>query len=224
MLHAVIFDLDGTLLDTEPDFTEIVNGQLRLHGRAEITAAEVRRHVSAGAAAIVQQGFGLAGDDPRLPALLDDFLGSYQRQIERSAAALFADVDLLLATLVDHGIRWGVMTNKHSRFSAPLLARFETFAGAGAVICPDDVGAGKPDPRGILRVCELLGVEAGHCVYVGDHPRDIEAARNAGMPGIAVRWGYLPAEPAIGEWGAAAVADSPRALLDWCLQRRGPHA
>jgi 2-phosphoglycolate phosphatase len=224
MLHAVIFDLDGTLLDTEPDFTEIVNGQLRLHGRAEITAAEVRRHVSAGAAAIVQQGFGLAGDDPRLPALLDDFLGSYQRQIERSAAALFADVDLLLATLVDHGIRWGVMTNKHSRFSAPLLARFETFTGAGAVICPDDVGAGKPDPRGILRVCELLGVEAGHCVYVGDHPRDIEAARNAGMPGIAVRWGYLPAEPAIGEWGAAAVADSPRALLDWCLQRRSPRA
>lgn len=219
MLNAVIFDLDGTLLDTEPDFTLILNEQLRDHGRSETSSALVRRFVSAGAGAIVKQGFALADDDPRLPALLDDFLARYGARIPQTSAALFDDIDLLISTLVERSIRWGVMTNKHSRFSNPLLARFENFATSGALVCPDDVGVGKPDPKGILRACELLDVEPMRCVYVGDHPRDIDAARNAGMPSVAVRWGYLPTEPAISEWGADYIADTPQDLLDWCLQR-----
>ncbi len=219
MLQAVIFDLDGTLLDTEPDFTHVLNRQLEQHGWPAVDAATVRRYVSAGAVSIVRQGFGLNEGDDRIQPLLQEFLDMYSQQIPATCASLFDDMDLLIASLVDNGIVWGVMTNKHRRFSEPLLAKFENFATSGSLVCPDDVGVGKPDPAGILLACQQLGVPPAHAVYVGDHPRDIEAARNAGMLSVAVRWGYLPEQPAIADWGADAVVDTPQALLDWCLQR-----
>jgi 2-phosphoglycolate phosphatase len=219
MLQAVIFDLDGTLLDTEPDFTRVLNRQLEQHGWPAVDPDTVRRYVSAGAVSIVRQGFGLDEGDDRIQPLLQEFLDMYSQQIPDTCASLFDDMDLLIASLVDNCIAWGVMTNKHRRFSEPLLAKFENFATSGSLVCPDDVGVGKPDPAGILLACEQLGVSPAHAVYVGDHPRDIEAARNAGMRSVAVRWGYLPEEPAIDDWGADAVADTPVALLAWCLQR-----
>jgi phosphoglycolate phosphatase len=93
-----------------------------------------------------------------------------------------------------------------------LLQHFESFATCGSLVCPDDVNAGKPDPAGILRVCRELQVPPERSVYIGDHPRDIEAAINAGMPGIAVRWGYLPADSRIEQWGATHIADTAHEL------------
>jgi N-acetyl-D-muramate 6-phosphate phosphatase len=219
VLHAVIFDLDGTLLDTESDFTHVLNQQLRDHGKPATTSAQVRNFVSAGASSIVRQGFDLADNDPALPALLEDFLNRYSAQIQQTTAALFDDIDLLIASLVEQGISWGIMTNKHRRFSEPLLSKFENFATSGALVCPDDVGAGKPDPKGILHACQLLGAQPQHAIYVGDHPRDIDAARNAGMASVAVAWGYLPTEPALSAWGADFIANTPKELLSWCLQQ-----
>jgi N-acetyl-D-muramate 6-phosphate phosphatase len=219
VLQAVIFDLDGTLLDTAPDFTLALNQLLTQHGKPPVGNAAVRKFVSAGAAAIVRQGFDLAADDPRLPALLQEFLSLYSAQIPQTVATLFDDIDLLIASLLEQGLAWGIMTNKHRRFSEPLLSRFENFATSGALVCPDDVGAAKPDPAGILAVCQQLGVAPAHAVYVGDHPRDIEAAVNAGMPGLAVSWGYLPDDLPIQQWGAAAVIDTPQQLIEWCLRQ-----
>lgn len=217
MLQAVIFDLDGTLLDTEPDFTLILNQQLARHGKAPVTGSSVRKFVSAGAGAIVQEGFGVAITDPLYQQLLQEFLSLYIQQIPYTRASLFADIDLLIATLVENNIGWGIMTNKHRRFSEPLLARFENFATSGTLVCPDDVGAGKPDPAGIVRACQQLGVEPMNAVYVGDHPRDIEAAKRAGMPGIAVSWGYLPEQPPLAAWDADVIVDNPQQLISWCL-------
>jgi 2-phosphoglycolate phosphatase len=219
MLQAVIFDLDGTLLDTEPDFTLVLNTQLQRHGRSPLEPAIVRRFVSAGAMAMVRAGFGLDDHDERTPELLQEFLDLYSVQIHQTTAALFDDIDLLIATLVESGIAWGIMTNKHRRFTEPLLQQFENFATSGALVCPDDVGAGKPDPAGILHACRQLGVDPVHTLYIGDHPRDIEAAHNAGMLGVAVRWGYLPETPSISAWSADAVMDTPQQLLDFCLRR-----
>lgn len=217
MLQAVIFDLDGTLLDTEPDFTLVLNQMLVKYGKPKSDKSAVRKFVSAGASAIVRQGFGLQDNDERLPALLQEFLTLYSAQIPQTTASLFEDVDLLIASLLENGIAWGIMTNKHRRFSEPLLSRFENFSTSGSLVCPDDVGVGKPDPAGILRACEQLGVQPAQAAYVGDHPRDIEAARNAGLRAIAVSWGYLPDDLHINEWGADAVLHSAQELLDWCL-------
>ncbi|MES2624343.1 MAG: HAD-IA family hydrolase [Pseudomonadota bacterium] len=213
MQHAVLFDLDGTLLDTEPDFTFILNELLRYHGRPVVSAEHLRKLVSAGATTMVRHGFEMQESDPLLPALLTQFLDMYADLIPSTQAGLYSDVDLLLASLNDQGIPWGIMTNKSRRFSVPLLARFESFATCATLVCPDDVGKGKPDPAGLLLACEQLAVEPANAIYVGDHPRDIEAANNAGMPGVAVSWGYLPENNPIEQWKAFATIHSPLELL-----------
>jgi phosphoglycolate phosphatase len=131
---------------------------------------------------------------------------------------LFADIDFVLAALRDQGLPWGIMTNKLRRFSEPLLKQFESFSTCSTLVCPDDVGKGKPDPAGLLLACSQLKLPPENVLYVGDHPRDIEAARNAGMPGVAVGWGYLPEEMHISEWGAHFIADTPRLLLSQIAQ------
>lgn len=214
MIQAVLFDLDGTLLDTEPDFTLILNEMLTQHGHKTVDGRIVRKFVSAGALSVVRQGFNLKEGDPRASALLADFLERYSRQIPQTLAGLFPDIDLVLSTLLDKDLPWGIMTNKARRFSEPLLAQFESFATCATLVCPDDVGKGKPDPAGLLHACSQLNLPPQAVLYVGDHPRDIEAAKNAGMPGAAVAWGYLPEDSHISEWGAQFVAETPRALLN----------
>jgi phosphoglycolate phosphatase len=213
--QAVLFDLDGTLLDTEPDFTLILNEMLLQHGQPPVAATLVRKLVSAGATAMVRHGFKVLESDSRLAELLTQFLDIYATRIPATSACLYKDIDLLLATLNERGVPWGIMTNKSRRFSVPLLARFESFATCGTLVCPDDVGKGKPDPAGLLLACQQLSVTPSNAIYVGDHPRDIEAANNAGMPGIAVSWGYLPDGDPITQWQASAVANSPRELLEF---------
>lgn len=213
MLQAVLFDLDGTLLDTEPDFTLILNGLLASHGRPPASPALVRRLVSAGAGTIVRGGFGLSADDPQLPGLLAEFLDLYAAQIPLTRAGLYTDVDLVLATLHERGVPWGIMTNKARRFSEPLLARFESLLTCSTLVCPDDTGKGKPDPSGLLLACSQLGLPPARVLYVGDHPRDVEAAQRAGMPSAAVRWGYLPDDSPIESWGAQYVTATPPLLL-----------
>lgn len=219
MLAAVIFDLDGTLLDTEADFTLLLNQLLLRHNRPTLTSATVRSMVSSGASTIVKQGFGLQDDDESLKPLLDEFLLMYEQHIPHTQASLFEDIDMLIASLHSAGTPWAIMTNKSRRFSAPLLTHFETFSTCAALVCPDDVGVAKPDPKGILSICQQLGLTPEQTVYVGDHPRDIDAAHNAGMASIAVRWGYLPPEPDIKHWGASFIADTPLLLADYLLER-----
>lgn len=213
MIRGLLFDLDGTLLDTEPDFTEIVNAMLTHHGRTPVDGALVRKFVSSGAMSVVRQAFALADEDPLNQELLKDFLERYSLQIPQSRAVFFDDVEYLLATLQAHGVPWGIMTNKARRFSEPLLTRFESFTSCATLVCPDDVGRGKPDPAGLLLACKQMELPPAEVLYVGDHPRDIEAAKNAGMPAAAIEWGYLPEDPHISAWGAQHIATTPRALL-----------
>jgi len=214
LLQAILFDLDGTLLDTEPDFTLILNRMLENHGRPQASAALVRRLVSAGAAAVVRGGFALPENAAQLPVLLAEFLDLYAAQIPRTRAGLFTDIDLVLATLHERSLPWGIMTNKARRFSEPLLNHFESLATCATLVCPDDTGKGKPDPSGLLLACSRLALPPAKVLYVGDHPRDIEAAHRAGMPAAAVAWGYLPEENPIAAWGAQYLISTPPALLD----------
>jgi phosphoglycolate phosphatase len=211
MLKAVLFDLDGTLLDTQADFALVLNRMLAEHDRPAVDPIRLNETVSSGARAMLKLGFTLNDDSPELAPLLQRFLDDYAQQY--SAAELYVGIPELLAALEAAALPWGIMTNKPRRFSSLLLPRFPSFGACGSLVCPDDVGnQGKPNPIGLLRACEELGVAPEHCVYVGDHPRDMEASRNAGMPGIAAAWGYLPRDENPQSWGASFIAATPDAL------------
>ncbi|HWK55063.1 MAG TPA: HAD-IA family hydrolase [Hyphomicrobiales bacterium] len=212
MLRAVLFDLDGTLLDTQPDFSVLVDRLLSEHGLPAADPLRLNPQLSSGARAMLRACFELEDCAPQLDTLTARFLEDYQQLIPQTQAALFADIDLLLSDLVERGLPWGIMTNKARRFSAPLLTQFESFATCAALVCPDDVGKGKPDPAGLLHLCEQLQVAPADAVYVGDHRRDIDAAKSAGMTGIAAAWGYLATDENLTEWGASFIATTPAEL------------
>ncbi|MGB1905982.1 MAG: HAD family hydrolase [Spongiibacter sp.] len=199
MLKAVLFDLDGTLLDTATDFTRVLNGLLNEHQRPLQHYEAVRRRVSDGARAVVNLGFGIDPDHPDFAALLAAFLDRYETQIAVETT-LFPGMDAQLRKLEAQGLKWGIVTNKPSRFTEPLLRALDLDGRCGSAICPDHVTHRKPDPEPIYLACKELGVDPKEAVYVGDHRRDIDAGRNAGMATIACAFGYISEGESVEDW------------------------
>ncbi|MDX1505884.1 MAG: HAD family hydrolase [Spongiibacter sp.] len=199
MLKAVLFDLDGTLLDTATDFTRVLNGLLNEHERPLQHYEAVRRRVSDGARAVVNLGFGIDPDHPDFAALLAAFLDRYETQIAVETT-LFPGMDAQLRKLEAQGLKWGIVTNKPSRFTEPLLRALDLDGRCGSAICPDHVTHRKPDPEPIYLACKELGVNPKEAVYVGDHRRDIDAGRNAGMATIACAFGYISEGESVEDW------------------------
>lgn len=212
MTKAVLFDLDGTLLDTAPAFHLLLNEQLADVGREPISLDAVRTVVSEGAAAMVCLAFGIEQDDAM-------FAPQLERLLERYAAdpgantQLFPGMATVLDTLDELGIPWGVVTNKPERFTVPILAHLGLSGRVGTVICPDHVSERKPSPEGLLLAAQQLGVAPLSCCYIGDHKRDIEAGHNANMATIGVTFGYLAEGEDPYSWRADAYADRAEDIL-----------
>jgi N-acetyl-D-muramate 6-phosphate phosphatase len=187
---AVFFDLDGTLIDTAPDFHTVLNAMLAEAGRPALPYHKVRAQVSNGARAVVHAGFGGAPGEAEFDQRLNAFLDRYVEHLT-VGSTLFDGMDIILDRLDAHGIPWGIVTNKPVRFTAPLLAGLNLSERVGPVICPDHVAERKPHPEGLLKAAAMVGAKPDRCVYVGDHDRDIAAGRNAGMKTIGVTFGYL---------------------------------
>lgn len=190
MADAVFFDLDGTLVDTAPDFHTVLNSMLAEAGKPILPYEKVRTQVSNGARAVVQAGFGLAPGEENFDAVLAEFLDRYVGHLT-VGSQLFAGMDEVLDKLEALGIPWGIVTNKPERFTTPLLAGLKLADRVGPVICPDHVAERKPHPEGLLKAAAMVGADPQRCVYVGDHDRDIAAGRNAGMKTIGVLFGYI---------------------------------
>ncbi len=217
-LRAVIFDLDGTLVDTADEFIPAVQALRAEHGLEEMEPQRIRASVSNGARALVALGLGLEESAPefeerrlRLLALYGEVLGSEAR--------LYPGIPALLAHLQREGISWGIATNKPRAFTEPLLACLDIQPGPDSVVCPEDVTLRKPHPESLLLNCREIGCEPGEAVYIGDHQRDIDAGRSAGMYTIAAAYGYIEPDDAPQRWGANAQADSGEALLDLIFNR-----
>ncbi len=210
---AVLFDLDGTLLDTAPDFFAVLQQMGGTTGRPAPAYDRVHATVSNGARALVRMAYGIEDSHPDFESLLENLLTRYLAQIAVTASQLYPGMETLLRTLEARSIPWGVVTNKASRYSIPLLDKLGLEERCGVLVCPDHVTHTKPHPEPLFLACQQLGVAPEQSVYVGDHPRDIEAGRAAGMTTIAVSYGYLPDTPDIREWGADLIADSADALL-----------
>lgn len=204
---AVLFDLDGTLIDTAPDFIRCLNLLRQQHSLAALPAEHIRRSVSNGARAMVRLGFGL---EPEHEAYLEKhtaFLDLYEAGVA-DETTLFEGMEQLLETLEARAIPWGIVTNKPVRFAAPLIAALGLAERCATLICPDHVAERKPHPEALFLACQRIGADPARAVYVGDHERDIEAGRNAGMRTIAVRYGYIEQPESVELWQADVIADT----------------
>ncbi len=215
-VRAVLFDLDGTLVDTAPDLGAAANHVRASLGMAPLPLADYRPVASAGARGLLGKALGISPEHPDFERHRRAFLDHYRAHIA-DASRPFDGIPGLLASIEAEGRRWGVMTNKPGWLTQPLLAALALDRRACCAVSADDVPRAKPAPDGLLRAAELAEVDVAACVYVGDDLRDIEAARAAGMRSVAVAWGYIGETP-IERWGADLIFDTPTALQHWIAQ------
>lgn len=215
-LNAVLFDLDGTLIDTAPDFIRIIKLMCAKHNHPCPTDTAIREQVSAGARAMVRLMFGdelmnVAGTDERMLAYRQEFLDLYEQDICVDSR-LFDGLDSLLDTLENKGVAWGIVTNKPRYLAENLLDKLDLTDRCAVLVCPDDVANTKPDPEPMFLACKKLNIDPKNCIYVGDHIRDIQAGRVSGMMTVAVGFGYIVPDENPHEWGADKVVDTPDEL------------
>ena len=210
---AVLFDLDGTLVDTAPDFVRVLNDLRLKYGRPALAYDAIRVAVSAGARAMIQVGFPeYAIDSPEFAALRQEFLDNYSQGLAQESR-LFSGMEDLLTALENRNIPWGIVTNKPRIYSVPLLAGLALNERCQVLVCPDDVSQTKPHPEPMYLACNTLRVLPEHTIYVGDHIRDIQAGNNAGMKTIAVGFGYIPSHENINDWQADYCVDTVAGLI-----------
>lgn len=207
--RAVFFDLDGTLVDSAPDLIAAVQALCAELGAPAPDADAVRKVVSAGGRAMLRRGLPGA-DDPMIDQWLPRFLDLYAIKMVVHTR-LYEGMADVLDLLQSRGIAWGIVTNKPGWLTRPMLAQMTFHEGCAALVTGDCLPVRKPDPAPLLRACELAGVDAVDCVFVGDDLRDVVAGRAAGMRTIAAAWGYLDGgDPHA--WGADTIVGTPHGL------------
>lgn len=216
VLRAVIFDLDGTLIDTAEEFVPIVQQLRAEHGRAAMDPQRIRASVSNGARSLVSLGLDLKEDAPEFESKRLRLLDLYS-EVVGTMATPYPGIEALLTQLQECGIPWGISTNKPRAYTEPLLARMQLHPPPGSVVCPDDIRERKPHPESLYRNCRDLNCAPGEAIYVGDHSRDIEAGRRAGMYTVAAAYGYIEPDDDPRRWGANAQANSSSDLLKLIL-------
>lgn len=218
-LRAVLFDMDGTLLDTAPDFIAICQALRAERGLAPIADQLIQDEVSGGAKAMICATFAITDQAPEFESLRLEFLERYQAGCAVHSH-LYEGMAELLDDIEKGGLVWGVVTNKPVRFAEPIMQQLGLAERCAVLICPDHVTRSKPDPEPLTLACQRLGLDPASVLFVGDDLRDIASGRDAGTRTVAVRYGYIHPTDNPNHWGADAVIDHPtelRALLDQAL-------
>ncbi len=209
----MLFDLDGTLLDTAPDMWSAMNILLGERGRAPLPYAAVRPWVSHGAAGVLRQGFADA-DALSFAELQRRFLEIYRADLS-SGTRLFPGMEHVLDALAERGLRTGIVTNKAAWLTEPLLEQMAIRARFDCVVSGDTVAERKPHPLPMLHAASLAGAAPAQCIYVGDALRDVQAAHSAGMAALVALYGYMSAEDTPRAWGGEGNLAEPLDLLPW---------
>jgi N-acetyl-D-muramate 6-phosphate phosphatase len=213
-VDAVLFDLDGTLVDSAPDLAGAANELRQAHGLAAIAFDALRPMVGTGARGMLEAAFGVSPTDARFDALREDFLARYESRMLRETR-VFSRMEPVLRVLERAALPWGIVTNKAARFSEPLVHGLGLMQRCAVLISGDTTAHAKPHPQPLLEAARRLGVVPQRCLYIGDDLRDVQAGRGAGMATLAAAWGYLGCGESIDAWNADAVLAYPEELLNW---------
>ncbi|SEA87822.1 phosphoglycolate phosphatase [Variovorax sp. YR216] len=210
--QAILFDLDGTLIDSAPDLGAAADQMRVARGLSSLPLERYRPMAGAGARGMLGVAFGITPDAPEFVTLREEFFLNYEARMLRNTQ-VFSGVAELVEALCERGLRWGVVTNKSVRFTDPLTRAIALFDTAGAIISGDTTPYSKPHPEPLFEAARRLGVAPEACVYVGDDERDILAGRAAGMRTIAATYGYMGEQAEVARWDADAAIASPLELL-----------
>lgn len=213
-IRAVLFDLDGTLVDSAPDLGHAADQMRLARGLPSLPYEHYRPMAGAGARGMIQVAFGYGPDHPEFDALKHEFFDRYEACMTQRTRP-FDEVPVMLDALHDRGLAWGVVTNKMERFALPLTAAMPLFGRSATVVGGDTTPHPKPHPAPLLEAARRLGLAPSACLYVGDDHRDIVAGKAAGMPTVAALYGYLGLNTDARAWGADAIIDTPLALLNF---------
>lgn len=212
-VRAVLFDLDGTLIDSAPDLAGTGNDMRAARGLAPLAYEVFRPMVGAGARGMLGIALQVTPEDDDFLSLREEFLSRYEARMSQETR-VFDAMHPVLATLQASGTPWGIVTNKAERFTLPLVRTLSLHQHAAAIVGGDTTAHSKPHPAPLLEAARRLGMAPEACVYVGDDLRDVQAGRAAGMATVAAAWGYLGLGEPVSAWGADHVIESPGELLN----------
>ncbi|MFK5949910.1 MAG: HAD-IA family hydrolase [Methylococcales bacterium] len=211
-LSCVLFDLDGTLVDTAPDLIACLNTALKIHGFDQVSSKEIKPYISYGAAVMINQS--ISTDETTQDKILDTMLSLYQDNIAKHSQ-FFPGIPETLKLIESLGLKWGIVTNKKARFTDPLMEAFKLTHRAACIISGDTTANSKPHPEPMLTACRVADVKPEECVYIGDAIHDIQAGKNSNMKTIAALYGYLKPEDSPSNWDADVLIESPKQLTSW---------
>ncbi len=210
--EVVLFDLDGTLIDSAPDLGAAVDKMRTDRGMPSLPLDHYRPMAGAGARGMLGLAFGMTPDHADFPAMREEFFRNYESDLT-ARTTVFDGVADLLQQLTARGLRWGVVTNKAERFSIPLTKAMPLFSTSGTLVCGDTTPHAKPHPEPLLEAMRRMGVAPAQCIYVGDDERDIVAGHAANVGTVAAAYGYLGSGEGPAAWGADLTISSPSELL-----------
>lgn len=215
-INTVLFDLDGTLCDTAPDIQQALNQVLALHQRPSISLADVKTVASEGAGRLIGKAFGLDASSCQYEPIKQQLIDHY-RDIKDIQTTLYEGMDRVLHFIEQRGLKWGIVTNKPTFLTQPLLETLNLAQRAACVVCGDTLTVSKPDPKPIIHACELIGANNKEACYVGDHHRDISAGNAAGLRTITALYGYIADMKAAKAWPSHAHIHHPSELIPWLI-------
>lgn len=213
-MHAVLFDLDGTLVDTAPDLGYALNLQRQRHDLPFLDDDVIRPYASHGSRGLLEVGFGLLPAHADFETMRAEYLDLYTQVMTRQPL-LFAGMEDTLTTIEERGMRWGIVTNKPRRFTLPIVEHMGLHQRAATVISGDDAPQPKPSPQTLLLACERMGIDPQTVLYVGDAERDVQAGNAAGMTTLVALFGYLGVSDSPQHWGAHGLIQTPIELLSY---------
>ncbi|CAM8465177.1 Gph Predicted phosphatases [Candidatus Methylopumilus universalis] len=213
-MKAVLFDLDGTLIDSAPQLVGALNQLRQQYDLPPIPFLVGRPYASHGAAGLLKAGFNMDKNDSLFDARVQEFLDIYKEVFNLNMQCM-EGIEELINTLNVRKIPWGIMTNKAKKFAQPIVSSHPLLKSAACLIAGDDVSVPKPSPEGLIKASQMLSIEPSDIIYLGDDRRDVMAANDAGMVSMAARYGYLEVGDDAKSWGAQYIIDKPSELLDY---------